>query len=280
MQRSGTFSLGGDTEVHRLGYGAMRLCGAGIWGHPEDPDSARRVLKRAVELGVQLIDTSDAYGPEVNEYQIAEALHPYDGLCIATKGGLTRNGPDHWGRDARPERLRRRLHNSLRRLRVDVIDLYQLHAPDPKVPLEDSVGALARAREEGLIRHVGLSNVSADELRRAMGVVPIASVQNRYNLSYRDSAEVLALCEEHQIAFLPWYPLAAGPLTRPDGVVGRIAAKHGASSSQVSLAWLLAKSPVILPIPGTSSVAHLEENCGAADLQLDAEDLAALEAVG
>ena len=279
VEASGRFRIGGELEVHRLGYGAMRLCGPGIWGPPGD-DRAERVLPRAVALGVTLFDTADAYGPEVNERQIHDVLHPYDGLVIATKGGLVRGGPDDWSRDGRPERLREAVAGSLSRLGVEAIDLYQLHAVDDRVPLEDQVGALAREKEAGRIRHVGLSNVTVDQLERARAIVDIASVQNRYNLLYRVHDPVIAACEAHGIAFLPWYPLAAGPLAASDGVVGRIAARHGATPAQVCLAWLLARSPVVLPIPGTSSVAHLEQNCAAADLVLDRADLDALNAVG
>lgn len=256
----------------------MRLCGPGVWGHPADRSMPGRVLRRVVELGVDLIDTSDAYGPDLNEYQIEAALHPYDGVLIATKGGLVRNGPGEWVPDGRPEHLRRALANSLRRLGVDTIGLYQLHAPDPRVPYAESVGALARAREDGLIAAVGLSNVSVAQLDEARSIVPIATVQNRYNLTFRSSEAVLARCTALGIGFIPWYPLAAGDLAKPGGVVERIAAAHGATSGQVALAWLLGRSPVMLPIPGTSSIAHLEENCAAADLQLTAAERAALDA--
>jgi pyridoxine 4-dehydrogenase len=240
--------IGGDLEVSRLGFGAMRLCGPQILGWPRDRENALAVLRRAVELGVTLIDTSDAYGPEVNELQIAEALHPYpEGLVIATKGGLTRTSAGAWPSDARPEHLREACEGSLRRLQLERIDLYQLHAPDPRVPLEESVGELARLRDEGKIRHVGLSNVSLDELKRARAIVPIASVQNRYNRDDRSSEDVLEACERDGLAFLPWFPLAAGRLSDP----------------QAELRWLLARSPVMLPIPGTSSLQHLEENVAA-----------------
>jgi len=272
-----TFVLGGDLEVRRLGFGAMRLCGPRIMGWPEDRENALAVLRRAVELGVNLIDTSDAYGPEVNELQIAEALHPYpEGLVIATKGGLLRDRNGSWPTDGRPEHLSAACEASLRRLRVDRIDLYQLHAPDSKVPLEDSVGALAELRREGKIRHAGLSNVSLDELERARRVVPIVSVQNRYSLADRASEDVLEACERDALGFLPWYPLATGRLARGSGRLEQIAEKHGATLTQVALAWLLARSPVTIPIPGTSSPAHLEENVAAAQLRLSDEDLAAL----
>jgi len=273
-----TFLLGGDLEVRRLGFGAMRLCGPRIMGWPRDRENALSVLRRAVELGVNLIDTSDAYGPEVNELQIAQALHPYpEGLVIATKGGLLRDRHASWPTDGRPEHLRAACEASLRRLRLDRIDLYQLHAPDRRVPLEASVGALAELRREGKIRHVGLSNVSVEELELARSIVPIASVQNRYSLSDRKSEDVLEACEREGLGFLPWYPLASGSLTRRTRIQS-IAGKLDATSAQVGLAWLLQHSPVMLPIPGTSSLAHLEENMGAAKLRLRDEDFAALAA--
>lgn len=279
ITQAGTFSIGGR-EVVRLGYGAMRLCGAGVWGAHADPERSRRVLRRAVELGVTLIDTADAYGPEVNEYEIAAALRPYRGLLIATKGGLVREGPGVWTADGRPEHLRRAIANSLRRLGVEAIDLYQLHVPDSRVPFLDSVGELARAQEQGLIREIGLSNVSVEQLDAALGVVRVATVQNRYNLQQRVHQPVLDRCAERGIGFLPFFPLAAGPLSEAGGVVERIAQRHGASQAQVALAWLLAKSPVMLPIPGTSSVAHLEENCGAAAVVLEPAEFAELDALG
>ena len=274
-----TFRIGGDLEVRRLGFGAMRLCGPQILGWPEDRESALAVLRRAVELGVNLIDTADAYGPEVSELLIAEALHPYpDGLVIATKGGLLRTSSGAWPSDARPEHLREACEESLRRLRLDRIDLYQLHAPDPSVPFEESVGELARLEDEGKIHHVGLSNVSVEELQRAQELVPVVSVQNRYSLSDRSSENVLDECERQGIAFLPWYPLAVGDLAQPGGVRGGIAETHRATAAQVALAWLLARSPVVCPIPGTASIAHLEENVAAADLELSADELAELAA--
>jgi len=280
LENAGTFALGGDLTVNRLGYGAMRLCGAGVWGHPTDRDNPARVLRRCLALGVNLIDTSDAYGPEVNEYQIADALRPYaDELVIATKGGLVRAGPNDWATDGRPERLDRCVNNSLRRLEVERIDVYQLHAPDDDVPFADSVGALARAREDGRIRHIGLSNVSVEQLNEALTIAPIVSVQNRYNLSYRDHQPVLDRCAELGVGFIPWYPLAASQLSGTDaGALSEIASAHGATTSQIALAWLLHKSPVMLPIPGTSKVAHLEENLAAADVTLAAEELARLDA--
>jgi aryl-alcohol dehydrogenase-like predicted oxidoreductase len=273
------FMLGGDLEVRRLGFGAMRLTGDGIWGPPEDPDAARAVLRRAIELGVNLIDTADSYGPEVSENLIAEALHPYpDGLVIATKGGLRRTGPGQWPRDARPERLKECCEGSLRRLRVDRIDLYQLHAPDPKVPLEDSMGALRELRDEGKVRHVGVSNVSVDELRRARDVVEVVSVQNRYNLSDRAAEDVLEVCERDGLGFIPWFPLATGRLARPGGPLEEVASAHDATPGQVALAWLLQHSRVMLPIPGTSSIEHLEENVAASGLRLSDEEIARLDA--
>jgi pyridoxine 4-dehydrogenase len=272
-----TIRIGGDLEVCRLGFGAMRLCGPGILGWPDDRENALRVLRRAVELGVNLIDTADAYGPEVSELLIAEALHPYpDGLVVATKGGVVRSPDGAWSRDGRPEHLREACEASLRRLRLERIDLYQLHGPDPDVQFEETVGALAALRAEGKVRHVGLSNVSAQLLRRAQALVPVVSVQNRFSLADRSSQDVLDECERQGIAFLPWYPLEAGGLARPGGAVGRIAAAHDATPAQVALAWLLARSPVVAPIPGTASVPHLEEDVAAAELELTEEELAAL----
>jgi pyridoxine 4-dehydrogenase len=272
-EMSDTFTIGGDLEVRRLGFGAMRITGRGIWGPPDDPAEARAVLRRTVELGLNLIDTADSYGPEVSENLIAEALHPYpDGLVIATKGGLRRTGPGRWPRDARPERLKECCEGSLRRLRLERIDLYQLHSPDPAVPLEDSLGALKELQDEGKIRHIGISNVSLDELERARELVDVVTVQNRYNLAHRPE-EVLDACEEAEIGFIPWYPLATGDLARPGGALDEVARAHDATPAQVALAWLLARSPVMLPIPGTSSVEHLEENVAAAELQLSDADL-------
>jgi pyridoxine 4-dehydrogenase len=274
---AGTFTLGGDLVVNRLGFGAMRLTGRGILGEPENPQEARRVLRRAVELSVTLIDTADSYGPEVSEHLIAEALHPYpEDLVIATKGGFTRPR-GRWVPDGRPEHLREACEGSLKRLKVERIDLYQLHTPDPKIAFEDSVWALAVLREEGKIRHVGLSNVGVRELEIAIDIVPIASVQNRYNLSDRASEAVLQACEREEVGFIPWYPLATGRLARPGGPLDEIAARHDATPSQVALAWLLKHSPNMLPIPGTSSVSHLEENVAAGALELADEEMAALE---
>ena len=274
---AGTFDLGGDLRVNRLGFGAMRITGKGIWGKPENPEEARAVLKRVVELGINLIDTADSYGPEVSERLIGETLHPYpDDLVIATKGGLLRDGPGQWRPDGRPEHLRQACEGSLRRLKVDRIDLYQLHRIDSRVPAEESLGALAELREEGKVRYVGLSEVGVEGIQRAQEIVPIVSVQNRYNVIDRGSEDVLGFCEREGIGFIPWFPLATGDLARPGGPLDEIAARHDASPGQVALAWLLWRSPVMLPIPGTSSVKHLEENVAAASLDLDEEGLAAL----
>ena len=273
----GSLTIGGDMLVGRLGYGAMRLCGPGVWGEPHDPEGAHKVLRRAIELGVTFIDTADAYGPEVNERFIAETLHPYpEGLVVATKGGLTRPRREAWDRDGRPEHLRAACEGSLKRLRLERIDLYQLHAPDPRVPFEDSVGTLAELRAEGKIRHIGVSNVSVDQLRRARRLAPIVSVQNRYNVADRSSDDVLAECTREGIAFLPWHPLESGGSAGGKGALARVAAGHKATPAQIAIAWLLARSPVMLPIPGTSSLAHLEENIAAARIQLPPEDLAEL----
>jgi aryl-alcohol dehydrogenase-like predicted oxidoreductase len=275
---AGSMTLGGDLVVRRMGFGAMRLTGQGIWGDPPDRKKAHAVLSRAVELGVNLIDTADSYGPDVSEKIIAEALHPYPaGLVIATKGGLTRSGPGQWHRNGRPDHLRKACEGSLRRLRVDRIDLYQLHAVDPAVPMEDSLGELIRLRTEGKIRHIGLSNVSVDQLKRARALVEIVSVQNRYNLGDRGSEDVLHACEQDGLGFLPWYPVGAGDLTRPGGSLDRVAKAHAVTPAQVAIAWLLLHSPVMLPIPGTSSVAHLEENVAAAALSLDDGEMLSLE---
>jgi aryl-alcohol dehydrogenase-like predicted oxidoreductase len=273
---AGTVDIGGDITVHRLGFGAMRITGGGIWGEPPDRQQAHAVLRRAVELGVNFIDTADAYGPDVSEILIAEALHPYpDDLVIGTKGGLVRPGPGQWDADGRPGHLRSACEGSLRRLRVDRIDLYQFHRPDPAVPLEESIGALVALKDEGKIRHIGLCNSSEDELRRAQQLTPIVSLQNRYNPVDRASDSLVDLCEVESIAFLPWAPIQD---VDTDPTFARIAGKHGATRQQVALAWLLARSPSMLPIPGTGSPAHLEENVAAAGLHLDPDDLAALTA--
>jgi len=276
---AGTFTIGGDLVVNRMGFGAMRITGQDIWGEPKDPAEARHVLRRAVELGVNFIDTADAYGPEVSERLIAESLAPYPrGLVIATKGGLLRPSAPQWVPDGRPEHLREACEGSLKRLKLARIDLYQFHAIDPKVPLEESLGELARLRQAGKIRHVGVSNLNAAELARARRVVPVVSVQNRYSLSDRRSEDVLGVCTREGLAFIPWAPLASGSTARLEGGADlqKVAAGHGATVMQVAIAWLLAKSPAMLPIPGTSSVAHLEENIEAALLQLSPADLAAL----
>jgi aryl-alcohol dehydrogenase-like predicted oxidoreductase len=270
---AGTFELGGDLPVNRLGFGAMRITGEGIWGEPERPDEAKEVLRRAVELGINLIDTADSYGPEVSERLIGDTLYPYpEDLVIATKAGLVRPGPNDWRPNGRPEHIREALEGSLRRLKLERIDLYQLHRIDPEVPLEESVGTMSELRQEGKVRHIGLSEVGVDELRQAQQIVEISSVQNRYNLTDRGSEAVLEACEGDGIAFIPWFPLAAGPLARSGGPVDDIAARHDATPGQVVLAWLLWRSPVMLPIPGTSSVEHLEENVAAASLRLSDEE--------
>jgi pyridoxine 4-dehydrogenase len=268
---AGTIDIGGDITVNRLGFGAMRITGNGVWGPPPDEEAAKAVLRRAVELDVNFIDTADSYGPEVSERLIAEALSPYpDDLVIATKGGLTRQGPNRWDRDGRPEHLRAACEGSLTRLRLDQIPLYQLHAPDPNVPIEESVGALAALKDEGKIRHVGLSNVSEDEYRRAKAVTPIVSIQNRYNASDRTSESIVDLCEIEDMAFLPWAPIQGG---NDDPLVKEIADRYQLSPRQVMLAWLLWRSPAILPIPGTGNVAHLEHNIAAAGARIDPHDL-------
>ena len=267
-----TFTIGGDLEIRRLGFGAMRITGDGIWGPPDDPDECKRVLRRVVELGVNLIDTADSYGPEVSESLIAEALHPYpEGLVIATKGGLRRTGPGQWPRDAHPDRLKQCCEGSLRRLKLDRIDLYQLHAPDPKVPLEDSLGALKELQDEGKIRHIGVSNVSLEELERSRALVDVVTVQNRYNLVDRATEDTLDACESAGIGFIPWFPLAVGDLARPGGPLDESARAHDATPGQLAIAWLLARSPVMLPIPGTASVEHLEQNVAAGELELELE---------
>jgi pyridoxine 4-dehydrogenase len=273
--QSGSFVLGGTLDIYRLGFGAMRLTGKGIWGDPPERDAAKAVLRRAVDLGINFIDTADAYGPHTNETLIADALYPYpDGLIIATKGGLTRPGPDEWKPDGRPAHLREALEGSLRRLKVDCIDLYQFHRPDPDVPFAESIGALAELRREGKIQHLGLSNVSVEQLNEARKYVPVASVQNRFNLFDRSSRAVLEECELLDIGFIPWYPLATGQLT--DGPLSEMAKQRGATPAQIALAWLLARSPVMLPIPGTSSLTHLEENVGAAAIGLSKDEVQTL----
>jgi aryl-alcohol dehydrogenase-like predicted oxidoreductase len=276
---SGTLTLGGDLPVTRLGFGAMRITGKGIWGPPADHDEAIRVLRRAVELGIDLVDTADSYGPYVSEELIREALHPYDGVTIATKGGLTRSGPDGWAPLGRPEYLRQCVEMSLRRLGVDRIDLYQLHRIDAQVPLAEQLGALKDLQNEGKIRHLGLSEVTVEQLDEARQHVAIVSVQNRYNLIERRAEALLDHCETTGIAFIPWAPLDAAGLAKPGSVLDEAAKRHDASPSHLALAWLLRRSPVMLPIPGTGSVAHLEENVAAAGLELTDEEYDALTAL-
>jgi aryl-alcohol dehydrogenase-like predicted oxidoreductase len=279
-QATDTFRIGGDLPVHRLGYGAMQLPGPGVWGEPADHDAAVRVVRAAVEQGVDLIDTADSYGPVVSERIIAEALHPYpEDLVIATKAGLTRTGPGEWVPVGRPAYLKQQVELSLRNLKVDRIDLIQLHRIDPEVPLADQLGAFRELQEQGKVRHIGVSEVSAEQLRQARGIVDVVSVQNLYNLTNRQSQDVLDLATAEGIAFIPWFPIATGDLAKPDSPVADIARELDATPSQVALAWLLQKSPVILPIPGTKSVEHLTENMGAARLTLSAEDMARLDAL-
>lgn len=278
-QASGTFTIGGDLTVNRLGYGAMRITGDGIWGEPRNPEEARNVLRRAVELGVNFIDTADSYGPEVSERLIGETLSPYPAdLVIATKGGLTRSGPNKWLPVGRAEYLRQCVEMSLRRLRLQRIDLYQLHRIDPRVPMEESLGELKKLQEEGKIRHIGLSEVKPEEVEQARKIVDVVTVQNRYNLGDREHEDTLQYCEQHGIGFIPWFPVAAGKLAQAGGVLDQAAKRHEASVAQIALAWLLHRSPVILPIPGTSSVEHLEQNIGAASVKLSAEEWSTIEA--
>lgn len=278
---SGTFRIGGELEVHRLGFGAMRITGKGIWGPPEDPVEARRTVARLPELGINFIDTADSYGPVISEQLLAEVLHPYPrGLVIATKGGLTRHGPDIWRPVGRPEYLRQCVLMSLRYLRQDRIDLWQLHRIDPRVPRDEQFAAIAEMQREGLIRHVGLSEVTVEEIEAAGRFFKVATVQNLYNLVSRQSEAVLEHCDREKIGFIPWYPLAAGRLSQPGGVVDTVAKKLGATASQIALAWLLKRSRVMLPIPGTGKVKHLEENTAAASVQLGDSDFKALDAQG
>jgi pyridoxine 4-dehydrogenase len=280
MATNTTWQLAGDLAVNRLGFGAMRITGQGIWGWPPDRENALKVLRRAVELGVNLIDTADAYGPETSELLIAEALHPYPkGLVIATKGGLTRPGPGQWVPNGRPEHLKQAVEGSLKRLRLEQIDLYQLHTVDPKVPIEESVGALKQMHDARKIRHVGLSNVDPDEIARARKIVPIVSVQNRYNIEDRKSENVLHYCEKENLGFLPWFPIGGGGGLKPENPLNVAAKAHGVSVVQVALAWLLERSPVMLPIPGTSSLAHLKENVAAAQLKLTPEEWKAIDSI-
>jgi pyridoxine 4-dehydrogenase len=277
-QPATTLDLGGDLTVRRLGFGAMRITGRGIWGEPADHDEAIATLRRAAELGVNFIDTADSYGPFVSERLIAEALHPYpEDLVIATKGGMTRSGPSHWGTDGRPQHLRAACDESLQRLRLEQIPLYQFHRPDPTVPFEDSVGMLAELKNEGKVRHIGLSNVTETQLDQAMRLTPIVSVQNRYSPADRSSEAIVDRCESESLAFLPWGPVEQGAIGR-DAAVERVAKQHDATAHQVALAWLLARSPVMLPIPGTGSVAHVEENMQATSLRLSPAEVAELDA--
>jgi aryl-alcohol dehydrogenase-like predicted oxidoreductase len=264
-----TFPLGGDLEIHRLGFGAMRLTGKGIWGEPQDREEAKRVLRRAVELGVDFIDTADSYGPDVSEELIGETLAPYKrGLVIATKAGLLRTGPDRWIPLGRAEYITQQVEMSLRHLKLERLDLWQLHRIDPNTPVEESLGTAKRLQEQGKIRHIGLSEVSVAEIEQARKIVDIVSAQNEYNLTTRKSEDVLNYCEQHKLGFIPWFPVAAGRLAEPGGKLDQLAKKHGATVAQLSIAWLLHRSPVMLPIPGTSSVKHLEENLKSADLHL------------
>lgn len=278
--RSGTFDIGGDLTVNRLGFGAMRITGKGVWGDPPDRAEALRVLRRLPELGVNFIDTADSYGPYVSEDLIREALHPYDGIVVATKGGFTRHGPDIWEELGRPEYLRQCVLMSQRRLGVERIDLWQLHRIDEKVPRDEQFGVIAEMQREGLIRHVGLSEVSVADIEDARRHFPVASVQNMYNLVSRRSEDVLEYCAREGIAFIPWYPLGAGRLARQGTVLDRVATSLGATPAQVALAWVLERSPVMLPIPGTSRVQHLEENVAAANLALSDEDFRELDRAG
>jgi pyridoxine 4-dehydrogenase len=275
--KSGVFRIGGVLDVHRLGFGAMRVTGEGVWGEPRDKAEAIRTLRRLPELGVNFIDTAHAYGPEVSERLIQEALHPYKGLTIATKGGLERPGPGNWVPNGRPEQLRKELHQSLKNLGLEQIALWQLHRIDPRVPQAEQFGVIKSFLEEGLIAHAGLSQVSVAEIEAAAKIFPVATVQNRYNLVDRGSEAALDHCEKHGIGFIPWFPLAAGDLARPGALLDTIARAHKAAPSQIALAWVLKRSPVMLPIPGTSKVAHLEENIAAADVHLSEDDFAALD---
>ena len=278
--KSGKFNIGGDMPVHRLGFGAMRITGAGIWGAPNNPEEARRTLRRIPELGIDFIDTADAYGPFISEQLIRETLHPYKNIVIATKGGLTRQGPNSWLPLGRPEDLRQCVQLSLRHLGVERIDLWQLHRIDAKVPRAEQFGVMAEMQQQGLIRHLGLSEVSVEEIQAASHAFKVATVQNRYNLVDRGSEDVLNHCEQHGIGFIPWYPLASGALTQGKTILTSVAARLGATPGQVALAWVLQRSPCMLPIPGTSSVAHLEENAGAASVELNDADFTALDSQG
>lgn len=278
--QSGSFKIGGELEVHRLGYGAMRITGKGIWGEPADRAECIRTLKRLPELGINFIDTADSYGPDVSEPLIREALHPYKGLVIATKGGLTRTGPDTWVPVGRPEYLIQQAHKSLRHLGVERIDLWQLHRVDPKVPRDEQFAAIKSLLDDGIIAHAGLSEVSVEDIEAAAKHFKVATVQNKYNLVDRASEKVLDYCAKHGIGFIPWFPLAAGDLAKPGSVLDAIATKHKAAPSQIALAWVLKRSPVMLPIPGTSRVSHLEENVAAVGITLTDEEFKSLDEVG
>jgi aryl-alcohol dehydrogenase-like predicted oxidoreductase len=277
---AGTIDIGGDLPVNRFGFGAMRLTGQGIWGEPADREECKRVLRRALDLGINFIDTADSYGPEVSERLIAETLYPYpEELVIATKGGLIRPGPGQWIPDGRPEHLRAACEGSLKRLRVEQLDVYQFHRPDPKVPIEESIGALTELKDAGKIRHIALSNVTTDQIEKAQKLTPIVSVQNRYSAFDRSSEPVLEFCSLEELAFLPWRPVEGGGVAGAEGVIAEIARRNHATPTQVALAWLLAHSPVMLPIPGTSKVAHLEENLGAVALELAPSELAEIDKI-
>ncbi|TAL77268.1 MAG: aldo/keto reductase [Beijerinckiaceae bacterium] len=278
--KSGTFKIGGEIEIHRLGFGAMRVTGQGIWGEPADRAEAIRTLKRVPELGIDFIDTADSYGPDVSEKLLREVLHPYKGMLIATKGGLLRPGPDVWEPNGKPEYLIQEAQKSRRQLGVEQIDLWQLHRIDPKVPRDEQFAAIKSLLADGVIRHAGLSEVSIAEIEAASKIFPVATVQNRYNLVDRASEDVLIYCERHGIGFIPWYPLAAGDLAKNGSLLDQVARRHRAAPSQVALAWVLKRSPVMLPIPGTSKVRHLEENVAAVDIALSDEDFAALDQAG
>ncbi|HET6320824.1 MAG TPA: aldo/keto reductase [Hyphomicrobium sp.] len=278
-EKSGTFKIGGDLAVHRLGFGAMRVTGKGVWGEPEDREESLRTLRRVPELGINLIDTADSYGPEISERLLREALYPYRGLVIATKGGLIRPGPDQWNPCGRPDYLRQQVFISLRRLGLERIDLWQLHRIDPAVPHDEQFGAIAAMQKEGLIRHVGLSEVKVEEIEAAQKFFKVATVQNLFNLTNRASDAVVDYCTAHNIGFIPWFPLAAGDLARPGSPLDAIAQRHGASPSQIALAWLLRRSPVMLPIPGTSKVKHLEQNVEAVNITLSDTEFDELSAL-
>ncbi|KAB0679989.1 aldo/keto reductase [Aureimonas leprariae] len=280
-KQSGTFRIGGETEVNRLGFGAMRVTGQGVWGEPADRRKALDVLKRVPELGVNFIDTADSYGPDVSERLLGEALHPYPaGVIVATKGGLTRTGPGQWIPVGRPEYLIQQAHKSLRNLKLDRIPLWQLHRIDPKVPRDEQFGAMKELQDQGLVQHLGLSNVSVEDIEAASKLVQVTTVQNRYNLADRASEDVLDHCERNGIGFIPWYPLAAGDLAKPGALLDRMAGQYRATPGQLALAWVLKRSPVMLPIPGTSSIQHLEENVAAAAIELSDADFAALDSEG